>query len=107
MSPCEWEKLAAQLDGEEEALEYDKYAIKSYKKVEDDCYKLVSHVPAKISSLLYYHFLRASDENYAEAEIIGKRKRQVGLVVAIKCNVFTAKRQTPEILDAELSKPKK
>ena len=107
MSPCKWEKLAAQLNGEEEALEYDKYAIKSYKKVEDDCYKLVSHVPAKISSLLYYHFLRASDENYAEAEITEKRKRQVGLVLAIKCNVFTAKRQTPGILDAELSKPKK
>lgn len=70
------EKLAADPNGREEALEYDKYAIVIYKEKDDDCGELVGHASAKISCLLY-HFLRASD---CKVEILRQRKHEVGLL---------------------------
>lgn len=86
------EKLAADPNGREEALEYDKYGIVIYKEKDDDCGELVGHASAKISCLLY-HFLRAT-------------KTWSGAVVQAKYNDFTAKWQTTKILDRELSKRK-
>ena len=105
LSHYKGEKLAARANNREEAFEYGKYAIGIYKKKDDNCEELVGHTPTEISSLLYY-FLQSKDEKYVEVEILGKRKREVGLVVPAKYNAFTAKRQTAKILDAQLSKAK-
>ena len=81
-------KLVNHPDDRETALEYDEYAIGIYRIKEDGYEELIGHVPVAIPCLLY-HFLRADDGNYIEVEILGKRKREVGLVVVTKYNAFT------------------
>ena len=65
--------------------------------------KLVSKSRWPRRSLLY-HFLWANDDNYVQVEILGKRKRELGLVEQAKKNDVTLKRVTANILDVELSK---
>ena len=79
-SPYKGETLIAQPDNRNEAPENDKYAVGIYKKNDDGSKELVGHAPVEFSSLLY-HFLQASAENCINVEVIGKRKREVGLVV--------------------------
>ena len=86
----------------EEVLAYNKYAIGIYKMKDNGYGKLNGHAPTEISSLLH-RFLRVSD---VKAEILGKRKREVELVVPAKYNYFMAKRQTAKILDAKILKCK-
>ena len=67
---------------------------------------MVGHAPVEFSSLLY-HFLQASAENCINVEVIGKRKREVGLVVPAKYNTFTRNKKMTMVLDEELAKHKK
>ena len=79
-SPYNRETLIAQPDNQDEAQENDKYAVGIYKKNDDGSKNLVGHAPVEFSSLLY-HFLQVSAENCMNVEVIGKRKREVGLAV--------------------------
>ena len=94
MEPLLGETLIAHPDNREEAQEYDKYAVGIYKKNNDGSEELVGHAPIELSSLLY-HFLQASAENCVNVEIIGKRKREVGLVVPAKYDVLTKNKTYP------------
>ena len=67
---------------------------------------MVGHAPVEFSSLLY-HFLQASAENCINVEVIGKRKREVGLVVPAKYNAFTRNKKITMVLDEEFAKRKK
>ena len=67
---------------------------------------MVGHVPVEFSSLLY-HFLQASAENCMNVEVIGKRKRDVGLVVPARYNAFTRNKKIAMVLDKERAKRKK
>ena len=66
---------------------------------------MVGHAPVEFSSLLY-HFLQASAENCIYVEVIGKRKREVGLAVPAKYNAFTRNKKIAVVLDDELAKRK-
>ena len=101
------ETLIAQPDNRDEAQENDKYAVGIYKKNDDGSKELVGHVPVELSSLVLYHFLQASAENCISVEVIGKRKREVGLAVPAKCNAFTRNKKIAMVLDEELAKCKK
>ena len=79
--------LIAEPDNRDEAQENDKYAVGIYKKKNDASKELVGHAPVEFSSLLH-HFLQASAENCINAEVIGKRKREVGLVVPMLLQCF-------------------
>ena len=66
---------------------------------------LVGHLPAEISSLCY-HFLAQNADNEINAEITGKRRREVGLVVPAKLSFETYNKKCAEILETELLKRK-
>ena len=106
-SPYKGETLIAQPDNRDEAQENDKYAVGIYKKNDDGSKELVGHVPVELSSLVLYHFLQASAENCISLEVIGKRKREVGLAVPAKYNAFTRNKKIAMVLDEELAKRKK
>ena len=105
-SPCKGKTLTGQPDNRDEAQENYKYAVGIYKKNDDGSKELVGHAPVKFSSLLY-HFLQASAENCINLEVIGKRKREVGLVVPAKYSAFTRNKKIAMVLDEELAKRKK
>jgi len=86
------EKLEAKKDTREEAVANDKYAIGLYKGD-----KLVGHIPIEISSLMY-HFLNESTKNRIEGMVIGKRMREVGLVVPVEYAAVTTYKITATIL---------
>ena len=71
-------KLLCQPDPREEAIQYDKNVFCSNEKG-----TLVGHIPIKLSSLMTY-FLRAGHTNQLSATVIGKRTRELGLVVFAK-----------------------
>ena len=84
-----------------EAAAYDGHAIGVYKT--DGV--LVAHIPIGISSLIDY-FLKDSSENL-DAIVIGKRKREVGLVVLATYIAITKDLRVATILKkAELEKRK-
>ena len=99
------ETLVAEPDNQDEAQENDKYAVGIYKKNADASKELVGHAAVVFSGLLCY-FLQASAENCINAEVIGKRKREVGLVVLAKYNAFTRNKKITMVLDEELAKRK-
>lgn len=99
------EKLSAKPDSREEAREYDKFAIGIYKEIEDGENELVGHVPLELSSLLY-HFLNADTFNFIKVTVIGKRKREIGLVVPAKFDCYTSNKKISTVLDEQLSKRK-
>ena len=82
------QNLICKTDTREEAMEYDKNAIGVFKS--DAPENLVGHLPTEISCLLTY-FLEASPENKLNAIVIGKRKREVGLVFPAKYAALTKK----------------
>jgi len=65
---------------------------------------LVGHVPIELSRLLK-NFLDANSENTCKlfAQVTGKRRREVGLVVPVKYSALTTKLSTAKILERELS----
>ena len=79
--------LICKTDTREEAMEYYKKCHWCFKS--DDPETLVGHLPIEISCLLTY-FLEASPENKLNAIVIGKRKREFGLLVPAK---YAAKKQ--------------
>jgi len=52
---------------------------------------------------LLQNFLEANAENRLLAQVTGKRKREVGLVVPTKFTAFTTKPRIARILDRELN----
>ena len=97
-------------DDRPEALEYDKFAVGTYKikdkeKDVEEQKELVGHVPVELSSVIY-HFLNASSENQMTVEVTGKRKREVELVVLAKFNALTKDKKSAKVLDKELFKRK-
>ena len=88
--PSIGQNLICKTDTQEEAMEYDKNAI-------DDPETLVGNQPIEISCLLTY-FLEASPENKLNAIVIGKRKRQVGLVVPAKNAALTKNKTFANVL---------
>ena len=91
------EILEAKKDTREEAVANDKYAIGLYKGD-----KLVG---LEISRLLY-HFLSESSENRIQGVVIGKRTREVGLVVPVEYTAATIDKVTAKIFLSELKKRK-
>ena len=79
-------KLLCQPDPREEAIEYDKNALDVFCSNEKET--LVGHVPIELSSLITY-FLKAERTNQLSATVIGKRKREEGLVVPAKYTAVT------------------
>ena len=94
------EILEAKKDTREEAVANDKYAIGLYKGD-----KLVGHIPIEISRLSY-HFLNESSENRIQGVVIGKRTREVGLVVPVEYTAATIDKVTAKIFLSELKKRK-
>ena len=66
---------------------------------------MVGHVPLELSSLLY-HFLNADTFNFIKVIVIGKRKREIGLVVPAKFDCYTSNKKISTVLDEQLSKRK-
>ena len=96
------EHLTTAPETREEAIQYDKFSIGVYKDADKEKL-LVGHLPAEISSLCY-HFLAQNADNEINAEITGKRRREVGLVVPAKLSFETNNRKCAEILEEELLK---
>ena len=96
--------LVCKTDTREEAMEYDKNAIGVFKS--DDPETLVGHLPIEISFLLTY-FLEASPENKLNAIVIGKRKREVGLVVPAKYAALTKNKTFANVLAGKLQEKKR
>ena len=63
---------------------------------------LMGHVPIELSHLLSY-FLQANAENQLVAQVTGKRKREVGLVVPAKFTALTPELRNARILERELN----
>ena len=85
-----------------EALEYNRYAVGIFKTNEVGEY-LVGHVQVELSSLLH-HFLREEKSSPIKMKVIGKRKREVGLVIPVKFTAHTENKRTAENFDAKLAK---
>ena len=93
------QNLICKTDTQEEAMEYDKNAI-------DDPETLVGNQPIEISCLLTY-FLEASPENKLNAIVIGKRKRQIGLVIPAKNAALTKNKTFANVLAGKLQEKKR
>ena len=100
----ELDKNRLKTDTREEAMEYDKNAIGVFKS--DDPETLVGPLPIEISCLLTY-FLEASPENKLNAIVIGKRKREVGLVVPAKYAALTKNKTFANVLAGKLQEKKR
>ena len=61
---------------------------------------LAGHVLIELLHLLSY-FLQANAENQLVAQVTGKRKREVGLVVPAKFTAFTPELRNARILERE------
>lgn len=101
-TPAKGHELQCKQDTRAEAKEHDPNAIGVYLVSECDEKKLVGHVPIELSRLLK-NFLDANDENKLCAQITGKRKREVGLVVPANFTAFTTELRIATILERELS----
>lgn len=101
------EKLSCKPDPREEAQSYDKYALGVFKRVsESDNEKLVGHIPIELSQLLY-HFLNTGENgNKLTAAVVGKRKREIGLIVPAKFTATTKHKKFAEILLKNLEEKK-
>ena len=110
---CVWtpvidEKLECNKDTRAEAKEHDKNAIGVYRitkqlDVANQKKILVGHVPIELSRLMK-NFLEANTKNKLVAQVTGKRKREIGLVVPAKFSAFTTDLRLAKILETELRK---
>ena len=71
-------------------MNYDVHALSVFN---DE--KLVGHIPIEISSILDY-FLQQCPDNFIDAKVAGKRKREVGLVVPADHTAYTKDRETAD-----------
>ena len=97
------QRLICKKDDRDEALQYDVNAIGLYRKEGEEL--LVGHVPIELSCLLK-NFLQANSDNVIEAEVSGKRKREVGLIVPAKYTVYTKVKSHASILCEKLCEKK-
>ena len=95
------EALTIKKDTREEALNYDVHALGVYRS--NDI--LAGHVPIELSRILDF-FIQSDEQNYVEARVSGKRKREVGLVVPAKYTAHTKSTRLASILHVELKKRK-
>ena len=99
------EILYVQLDHLKEALECDKCTMGIFKTNQyEEC--LIGHVRIETSSYLY-HFLQEDKSNSIKVKVIGKRKREVGLVIPATFIAHTGNKRTAEIFNTELAKRRK
>ena len=98
------QNLICRTDTREEAIEHDKNAIGVFKSGDQET--LVGHLPIEISCLLT-NFLKAAPENKLDAIAVGKRKREVGLIVPAKYVPLTKNKTFANILFNKLQKKKK
>ena len=94
--------LQCEEDTRAEAKEYDANAIGVYVIKADANKTLAGHVTIELSHLLSY-FLQANAENQLVAQVTGKRKREVGLVVPAKMTAFIPELRNAKILERELN----
>ena len=94
------EFLNVKFDTREDGRDYEKHALGIYA---DET--LVGHVPIELSSLLHF-FLEADEQNRLICQVIGKRKRKVGLVIPAKFFAFSKKNRSAETLGREMKKRK-
>ena len=78
-------KLTAAPDPRAEAIQYDENAIGAYNGDQ-----LVGHLPVEVSKL-FKQFV-TKDRNRVDIVVVGKRKREVGMVLPVKCKAFTSKK---------------
>ena len=102
--PLIGQELICKADNREEAIEYDKNTIGVCKTGDPET--LVGHLPIELSCLLKY-FLEASPENNLIAVVMGKRKREVGLVVPAKYVALTKNKTFANILLEKLTEKKR
>ena len=95
------EMLSIKKDNRQEALSYDIHALGVHKAEGT----LAGHLPIELSRVLDY-FLQQHEDNFIDAQVICKRKREVGLVVPARYTAHTRDRETAVILEAELKKRK-
>ena len=95
------EELNCQKDNREDAIQYDKFSIGVFKNEE-----LVGHIPSEISELLT-HFIQNSPKNKMIAFPIGKRKREIGLVVPAKYMAICENKKVAQILMEKLLEKQK
>ena len=94
--------LQCEEDTRAEAKEYDANAFGVYVIKPDANKTLAGHVPIELSHLLSY-FLQANAENQLIAQVTGKRKREVGLVIPAKFTAFNPELRNVRILERELN----
>ena len=104
-TPAMNEILLAKPDNRVEALVNDKFLIGIFKEQENGAINLVVHAPIELSSLLH-HFLKKSEGNFIRVTVIGKRKREIGLVVPAKYDCQTNDKRFASVLDGEIQKRK-
>ena len=99
-------KLKCAIDTRGEAAEYDDNAIGVYLWGKKGTVEgLVGHLPMELSKLIK-QFLNADRNNLVTATVIGKRKREVGLVIPAKYCAMTTHKEMISILNDELLKRK-
>ena len=88
-------------DDREEARASDRYSIGIY--TETTSKTLIGHVPVEFSPLIH-HFLSAHPDNQVMVTVIGKRRKEHGLVVPARYRLYSVEKKIDEILNVELSK---
>lgn len=68
---------------------------------------LVGHVPIEISQLLNNFLNTGENNNSLQAEVTGKRKREIGLVVPAKYKATTDNKKFAEVLKKKLEEKRK
>ena len=96
-TPFEGEKLFCKPDSRIDARKVDENAMGVYK----DQSTLVGHLPAELS-LLMRQFFGASSENSITVQVLGKKKKEVGLVIPGKYTAITKDKTTWEFLNKQL-----
>ena len=100
------QKLKCAPDTRNEALEHDENAIGVYLRGKEGSEAgLVGHLPIEISKLAK-QFFNADKDNLLIATVVGKRKREVGLVIPSKYTAMTTKKEIIDVLNEELGKKK-
>ena len=105
-SPYKQQTLIAQPENWDDAQENDKYVVGIYKK-KRWLIKIIHWWCAGWVFKPIVSLLQANAENCINTEVIGKRKREVGLVVPTKYNAFTKNKKIAMVLNKELAKHKK
>ena len=90
----------------EKMIEYDERAIGAYLWGEEGKESgLVGHLPIELSKLLK-QFLDADKKNMLIVTVIGKRKREVGLVIPGRYTAMTENKEIIDVLSSEVVKKK-